>query len=99
MVTFKRLNYITIIMTVIALISGIIFFFFSSWSGNSNIPGFPIFIIMILTSITGMIFGITDLAKSTGKRSKIIGTISVGVGIGFLIFLALIIWIGSNFAP
>ncbi|WP_240377957.1 hypothetical protein [Bacillus piscicola] len=98
MVTFKRLSYITIIMTVIALISGIIFFF-SSWSGNSSIPGFPIFIIMILTSITGMVFGIIDLAKSTGKRSKIIGTISVAVGIGLLIFLALIIWIGSNFAP
>lgn len=94
---FKKPSYISIVMTAIALIVGIIFFFFSSWAGNSDISAFPIFIIMILASITGMIFGIIGLFKDTGKLSISVGIVSIVVGIGFLLLLVLIILVGSNF--
>ena len=90
----KKPSGISIFISGVSLGLALILVLFYS---QPNLPTFAIFLFTLVTGLIGMIFGIVGLIKDKGMMMKLSSTVSVLVGLGYLIFLAIFIVTGNIF--
>ncbi|SFF64629.1 hypothetical protein SAMN05216353_10461 [Halobacillus alkaliphilus] len=89
----KKSSGISILISGVSLGLALILVLFYS---QPNLPTFAIFLFTLVTGLIGMIFGIVGLIKDKGML-KLLSTVSVLVGLGYLVFLAVFIVTGDIF--
>ncbi|MGP4076285.1 hypothetical protein [Halobacillus sp. K22] len=89
----KKSSGISILISGVSLGLALILVLFYS---QPNLPTFAIFLFTLVTGLIGMIFGIVGLIKDKGTL-KLLSTVSVLVGLGYIILLARFIVTGSTF--